>query len=63
MASAAGGNPALTSFVRALTTANLIEPLNTTPEQSVADMRRLIERLGPDESGCFFERDGSRHQW
>ena len=35
----------------------------TPPEQSVADMRRLIERLGPDESGGFFERDGSRHQW
>jgi NAD(P)-dependent dehydrogenase (short-subunit alcohol dehydrogenase family) len=35
----------------------------TPPEDSVADMRRLIERLGPDESGGFFKRDGSRHQW
>lgn len=35
VASAAGGNPALTSFVRALTTANLMEPLNTTPELTV----------------------------
>jgi NAD(P)-dependent dehydrogenase (short-subunit alcohol dehydrogenase family) len=35
----------------------------TRPEDSVADMRRLIERLGPDESGGFFKRDGSRHAW
>ena len=35
----------------------------TPPEQSVAEMRRLIERLGLDESGGFFHRDGSRHQW
>jgi NAD(P)-dependent dehydrogenase (short-subunit alcohol dehydrogenase family) len=35
----------------------------TPPEESVADMRRLIERLGPDESGGFFKRDGSRHSW
>jgi len=35
----------------------------TSPEQSVGDMRKLIERLGPDESGDFFKRDGSRHQW
>ncbi len=35
----------------------------TPPEQSVADMRRLIERLGPDESGGFLKRDGSRHEW
>src|SRR5689334_14995038 len=35
----------------------------TSPEQSVGDMRKLIERLGPDESGGFFKRDGSRHQW
>jgi len=35
----------------------------TPPEQSVVEMRRLIERLGPDESGGFFHRDGSRHQW
>jgi len=35
----------------------------TPPEQSVADMRRLIERLGPDQSGGFLKRNGSRHQW
>jgi NAD(P)-dependent dehydrogenase (short-subunit alcohol dehydrogenase family) len=35
----------------------------TPPEQSVGDMRRLIERLGPVESGGFFKRDGSRHAW
>ena len=35
----------------------------TSPEQSVADMRRLIERLGPNEPGGFFKRDGARHQW
>jgi NAD(P)-dependent dehydrogenase (short-subunit alcohol dehydrogenase family) len=35
----------------------------TPPEQSVSDMRRLIERLGPAESGGFFKRDGSRHAW
>jgi NAD(P)-dependent dehydrogenase (short-subunit alcohol dehydrogenase family) len=35
----------------------------TSPEQSVADMRRLIERLGPNDSGGFFKRDGSHHQW
>ncbi len=35
----------------------------TPPEQSVGDMRRLIERLGPAESGGFFKRDGSRHAW
>jgi NAD(P)-dependent dehydrogenase (short-subunit alcohol dehydrogenase family) len=35
----------------------------TPPEQSVGDMRRLIERLGPEDSGAFLKRDGSRHQW
>ena len=35
----------------------------TPPEQSVGDMRRLIDRLGPAESGGFFKRDGSRHAW
>ena len=27
----------------------------TTPEQSVGDMRRLIERLGPNESGRLLQ--------
>lgn len=35
----------------------------TPPQESVADMRRLIESLGPDESGGFLKRDGSRHAW
>jgi NAD(P)-dependent dehydrogenase (short-subunit alcohol dehydrogenase family) len=35
----------------------------TPPEQSVGEMRRLIARLGPDDSGGFFKRDGSRHAW
>lgn len=35
----------------------------TPPEQSVREMRALIERLGPDDSGGFFKRDGSRHAW
>ena len=35
----------------------------TPPEQSVGEMRRLIERLGPAESGGFFKRDGSLHDW
>lgn len=35
----------------------------TPPEESVADMRRLIERLRPDDSGAFLKRDGSRHAW
>ncbi len=32
-------------------------------EQSVGDMRRLIERLGPAESGGFLKRDGTSHAW
>ena len=35
----------------------------TPPEQSVGDMRRLIEQLNLDSSGGFFKRDGSRHEW
>lgn len=35
----------------------------TPAEQSVAEMRRLIGRLGPADSGGFFKRDGSRHDW
>jgi len=35
----------------------------TPPEQSVAEMRQLMERLGPAESGGFFKRDGTRHAW
>jgi uncharacterized surface protein with fasciclin (FAS1) repeats len=35
VATAAAGNPALSSFVQALTTANLVDSLNTTPELTV----------------------------
>jgi NAD(P)-dependent dehydrogenase (short-subunit alcohol dehydrogenase family) len=35
----------------------------TPPEESVGDMRALIERLGPEHSGAFLKRDGSRHDW
>ena len=35
----------------------------TPPEHSVADMRRLIERLEPEQSGSFLKRDGTRHAW
>lgn len=33
------------------------------PEQSVAGMRRVIEKLGPDQSGGFFSYDGSEIPW
>jgi len=39
-------------------------PSAPTPAQvSVGDMRALIDRLGPDDSGGFLKRDGSRHAW
>jgi NAD(P)-dependent dehydrogenase (short-subunit alcohol dehydrogenase family) len=34
-----------------------------SPPESVGDMRRLIERLGPEESGGYFRRDGRRVPW
>jgi NAD(P)-dependent dehydrogenase (short-subunit alcohol dehydrogenase family) len=34
-----------------------------TPEDSVTALRRLIEKLGPDQSGKFFHYDGSEHPW
>jgi NAD(P)-dependent dehydrogenase (short-subunit alcohol dehydrogenase family) len=34
-----------------------------TPEQSVSAMRRLFARLGPRDSGKFFNHDGSEHAW
>jgi NAD(P)-dependent dehydrogenase (short-subunit alcohol dehydrogenase family) len=33
------------------------------PEESVAGMRRVIDRLGPDDSGGFFGYDGERIAW
>src|SRR5215210_4904184 len=35
----------------------------TPSEESVSDMRRLIERLGPDQSGGFYKRDGTPVPW
>jgi NAD(P)-dependent dehydrogenase (short-subunit alcohol dehydrogenase family) len=35
----------------------------TTTEQSVSGMRRVIERLGPDQSGGFFAYDGKEIPW
>ena len=35
----------------------------TPPEQSVREMRALIERLGSEHAGAFLKRDGSRHAW
>jgi NAD(P)-dependent dehydrogenase (short-subunit alcohol dehydrogenase family) len=32
-------------------------------QQSVGDMRRLIERLGPAQSGGLLKRDGTPHAW
>jgi NAD(P)-dependent dehydrogenase (short-subunit alcohol dehydrogenase family) len=34
-----------------------------TPEQSVGDMRKLVERLTMDDSGRFLRRDGSELPW
>ena len=34
-----------------------------TPQDSVTAMRRLIEKLGPDQSGKFFHYDGSEYPW
>jgi NAD(P)-dependent dehydrogenase (short-subunit alcohol dehydrogenase family) len=34
-----------------------------TPKQSIAAMRRLIARLGPADSGRFFNYDGQEHPW
>jgi NAD(P)-dependent dehydrogenase (short-subunit alcohol dehydrogenase family) len=34
-----------------------------TPEESVRAMRRLIDRLGPADSGKFFNYDGEEHPW
>jgi len=34
-----------------------------TPEQSVSGMRRVIDGLGPDQSGGFYNYDGSTIPW
>jgi NAD(P)-dependent dehydrogenase (short-subunit alcohol dehydrogenase family) len=34
-----------------------------TPQQSVAGLRKVIERLGPQDSGEFFSYDGSQISW
>jgi len=33
------------------------------PEDSVADMRRSIQQLTPEQSGAFLKRDGTAHAW
>jgi hypothetical protein len=33
------------------------------PEESVAGMRRVIDRLEPKDSGSFFAYDGSTIPW
>jgi NAD(P)-dependent dehydrogenase (short-subunit alcohol dehydrogenase family) len=33
------------------------------PDESVAGMRHVIDRLGPDDSGGFFGYDGARIPW
>jgi NAD(P)-dependent dehydrogenase (short-subunit alcohol dehydrogenase family) len=35
----------------------------TRPEDSVADMRRTIDQLGPDQTGGFYNRDGRPYPW
>ena len=34
-----------------------------SPEESVSALRRLIERLGPAESGRFYNHDGREYAW
>ena len=34
-----------------------------SPEDSVSGMRRVIESLGPDQSGGFFAYDGAEIPW
>lgn len=34
-----------------------------TPDKSVADLRRVLEQLGPDDNGRFLNHDGSPIDW
>jgi NAD(P)-dependent dehydrogenase (short-subunit alcohol dehydrogenase family) len=34
-----------------------------TPQESVTALRRLIETLGPSNSGKFYHYDGSEYPW
>jgi NAD(P)-dependent dehydrogenase (short-subunit alcohol dehydrogenase family) len=36
---------------------------NLTPAESIARLRRLIDRLGPAQSGKFFNHDGREYAW
>lgn len=36
---------------------------NITPEKSVTNMRRVIDKLAPADSGKFFHHDGSEYPW
>jgi NAD(P)-dependent dehydrogenase (short-subunit alcohol dehydrogenase family) len=33
------------------------------PEESIAGLRRIIQRLTPQDSGCFFRYDGHVPPW
>jgi NAD(P)-dependent dehydrogenase (short-subunit alcohol dehydrogenase family) len=35
----------------------------SSPEDSISDMRSVIEHLTPDKSGGFYKRDGSSEPW
>jgi NAD(P)-dependent dehydrogenase (short-subunit alcohol dehydrogenase family) len=35
----------------------------SSPEDSISDMRNVIEHLTPDKSGGFYKRDGSSEPW
>jgi len=34
-----------------------------TPRESVSSLRRMIEKLGPNDSGKFYHRDGREYAW
>jgi NAD(P)-dependent dehydrogenase (short-subunit alcohol dehydrogenase family) len=34
-----------------------------SPQESITAMKGLIERLGPDQSGKFFNYDGREYPW
>jgi NAD(P)-dependent dehydrogenase (short-subunit alcohol dehydrogenase family) len=36
---------------------------NLTPAQSVSRLRRLLDSLGPVQSGKFFNHDGREYAW
>ncbi len=34
-----------------------------SPERSVTGLRAVLDRIGPQDSGAFFDYDGSRIPW